>query len=325
MHRRPPSPFATIVATVIQEEMPMLRRTLLLSLLCATPAFAQLLQQQPGPLPTGVILVKGAVPSSSDRLTPLPEDGTIKEDSYINRYFGLGWPLPAGFREEFKGPPPSDSGTYVLAQLAAKGKGTVLVSAQDLFFGMTPAGSALEMVKYTYTHLPEYYDVEHPPAAVTIANHRFARFDYKSTVAGLHWYILATEIRCHLVQFVFTSRDPETLDALVKGMEATKLPDESDSPLCIADYAKSDNVVSRVDPAPFEQKFNPIPVRLTIGTDGKVKNVHVLSAFPDQARNITDALLQWRFKPRTREVETGILFGSSRTAVTSVASQKTAQ
>jgi hypothetical protein len=39
--------------------------------------------------------------------------------------------------------------------------------------------------------------------------------------------------------------------------------------------------------------------------------VHVLSAFPDQAKSITDAVLQWRFKPRDREVETGVLFGGS--------------
>jgi hypothetical protein len=53
-----------------------------------------------------------------------------------------------------------------------------------------------------------------------------------------------------------------------------------------------------------------------IDTKGRVKHVHVISAFPDQARKITDALLDWRFKPyvvdgEAREVETGILFGTA--------------
>jgi hypothetical protein len=42
----------------------------------------------------------------------------------------------------------------------------------------------------------------------------------------------------------------------------------------------------------------------------------VLSAFAEQSRVITDALMQWKFKPYVRngqpaEVETGIAFGST--------------
>ena len=49
-------------------------------------------------------------------------------------------------------------------------------------------------------------------------------------------------------------------------------------------------------------------------SQGKVKHIHFLSAFPEQAQGITDALRQWRFKPYLRdgrpvEVETGIMFG----------------
>jgi protein TonB len=57
-------------------------------------------------------------------------------------------------------------------------------------------------------------------------------------------------------------------------------------------------------------------VRIIIGTDGKVKHVHVISAFQEQARIITDALLQWKFKPylldgEAVDVETGVQFGYS--------------
>src|SRR5258706_916592 len=287
----------------------MWRRILLIVLLCAPAALAQLLPDKPGPLPTGVILIPGAVPSASDRLTPVPEDGSVSEHLYRNRYFGMAWPLPDGWNEQVKGPPPSDRGTYVLAQLAAQGKGTILVSAQDLFFSFTPPGNAMEMIKYSREHLQPYYEVERPPAEVTIGERHFARFDYHSPVAGIHWYVLATEVRCHLVQFIYTGRDPKELDTFVHDLERTKLGSDANAPQCIADYATGDNVVSRAEPATYEKKYNPIPVRLIIGTDGKVKHVHVLSAFPDQARSITDALLQWRFKPRDHEVETGMLFG----------------
>ena len=63
-----------------------------------------------------------------------------------------------------------------------------------------------------------------------------------------------------------------------------------------------------------EPRYNPVPVRIIIDKEGKVKHIHFLSAFPDQAKVITDALGQWKFKQYRRagqrvEVETGILFG----------------
>jgi hypothetical protein len=288
----------------------------LLVLLVVTPLFAQLLPEEPkaklGPLPTGVILIKGAEPSASDSVTPLPENGKLAENVYTNRYFGLAYALPAGWSQQPQGPPPSDSGAYVLMLAGAQGQGSVMLTAQDLFFGLTPSGSPMQMIGYSREHLPSYYEVERPPVEVKIANHTFARFDYTSSVAGLHWYVLATEARCHLVKIVFTGRDPKVLESLVQDMERMKLPDESQSPACVADYALGDKVTWKVAPGAFEKRYNAIPVRMIIGKNGKVKHVHVLSAFPDQARSITDALLQWRFKERDTEVETGMMFGVTR-------------
>ena len=87
-----------------------------------------------------------------------------------------------------------------------------------------------------------------------------------------------------------------------------------DVPACIKGYARNENVIERVDPVFTERTFNPVPVRIIIDKEGKVKHIHFLSAFPDQAKIITDALLQWRFKPFLRdgkpvELETGIMFG----------------
>ncbi len=297
----------------------MIRRFLCAALLLgAVPLFGQLLppdSQGLRKLPPETILVKGATASASDSKTPLPEDGAISEAVYNNSYLGFTFALPAGWTQPFSGPPPSDSGAYVLLQAVSKGNGTVLITVQDLFFSLTPVGNVLEMVKYNHDHLPSYYTVERKPENVMIANYPFARFDYTSTAAGLHWYVLATEIRCHLVRIIYTGRDPELLESLVRDLDKHQWPGVPDAPVCIAGYAQGENVVTSVDPAPFERRFNPIPVRIIIGKDGKVKHVHVISAFPEQAKSITDALLQWRFKPLIRdgkpaEVETGVMFGS---------------
>jgi hypothetical protein len=282
-------------------------------------------------VPAGAILVKGAGPSATDRVTPLPEEGGVDRNVYKNQYFGLSYPLPPDWVEKFQGPPPSDSGSYVLAQLSpaatfkGSNRGTILIAAQDLFFDLTPAGNAMERIRYVKDHLQPYYKVERPPTEVRIAGRSFARFDYMSPEAQLHWYVLATQVRCHVVQWVLTSQDSGMLESLIKDMSRMTLPEEADatsgtgggeSPVCIADYAGGGNLISRVDPVLTERKFNPIPLRIIIGKNGNVRHVHVISAFPEQASIITDALLQWRFKPYMRngqpmEVETGILLGSS--------------
>ena len=85
-------------------------------------------------------------------------------------------------------------------------------------------------------------------------------------------------------------------------------------PACMKDYARDRNVIARVDPVFTERTFNPVPVRIIIDKAGKVKHIHFLSAFPEQAKAISNALKQWKFKPHLEnrkpvEVETGIMFG----------------
>lgn len=277
-------------------------------------------------IPPNTILIKGAEPSASDHSTPLPEEGSIAKSIYRNRYLDMTVPLPSNFTELFEGPPPSDSGKYVLAQLVPaasfKGpvKGTILISAQDSFFSLLPARNAVELIRYTKEHLPSYYEVEHPPADLKIAGRDFVRFDYKSPVANLHWYVLATETRCHVVEFVFTSQDTGLLERLVADLSKMDLPAETNTPVCIANYATPANVTHKVDPILADRRFNQIPVRIIIDKNGRVRHVHLISAYPDQAAKITEALLQWTFKPHMRngqavEVETGIMFRSTRTGI----------
>jgi hypothetical protein len=341
----------------------MFRRTLVqLTFLCAAlPAAAQ--TYTPDGIPLGnsppvppvvqklpdALLVKGAEPSASDAKTPLPEQGWVsKQNVYENRYFGLSYPLPAEWAESYKGPPPSEDGTYVLANVLPanlKGpvKGTILFTAQDMFFTYADADNAKELIAFRKEHLEEYYAVERPPSEVTVAGRTWARFDYQSEVAGIHWVILATQIRCHAVQFVFSGRDPQLLEKLVKDLDRMTLPAEAgavsgkgggDFPLCVADYARRENIVEGVEPELKDRRFNAIPVRIIIDKKGNVKHVHMISAFTDQAKPITDALLQWKFKPyvvdgKPVEVETGMIFGSSprrkvpRLPATAVTAEKT--
>ena len=277
---------------------------------------------------TGTILMKGAWSSASDSVTPVPEGGSVNNSVYNNPYFGLRYTLGSPWTQKYSGPPPSDSGYYVLAQIRPAERseltvrGSILIAAQDLFFTPKPS-NAVKLIQEINDNLEPDYKVELPPTVVQLANHPFVRFDYGSPVADLHWHILATQIRCHVLEFIFTSRDAKLVEGLIRGMNMIELPrtastagetDESNVPVCIKDYASGENVIERVDPIIIERRFNSIPVRIIIDKEGKVKHIHFLSAFPDQTKVITDALLQWKFRPylrngRPAEVETGIMFG----------------
>jgi len=280
----------------------------------------------------GPLLVKGAWSSSSDSITPLPEGGKVVDHNYNNQYFGLSYSPSSEWTEGDGGPPPSPSGYYVLAQIepaastAGANPGHMLIAAQDMFFTLVPANTAFELINFSSQRLDREYKVERAPREVRIANHSFVRFDYMSPVAKLHWHVLATQVRCHTIQFVFTSHDAKLRDNVVRSMDAMKLPANAgitggngggDAPLCIKDFANAENLITRVDPILAEPRFNPVPVRIIVGKDGKVRHIHFLSAFADQAKSISDALSQWRFKPYLSEgnpveVETGIMFGRMR-------------
>ncbi len=278
-------------------------------------------------LPPETILVRGAFSSASDSVTPVPESGTVSQDAFTDPYFGINYPLPRDWFQEYEGPPPSESGLYVLAQIGPRKDGpdsaSMLITAQDLFFTPLPTTNALELNQFLNDHLQDYYKVEAAPTPMKIAGRTFSFFSYWSPAAELHWYVLAIDIRCHALQFVLTSRDTKLLDSLMLDLNRMKLPADVSAtagegggsvPVCIKDYAQDSNLVDRVDPIFTEHRFSPVPVRIIIDTQGKIKHIHFISAFPDQAKAISDALEQWKFKPYLRdgrpvEVETGILFG----------------
>jgi hypothetical protein len=282
-------------------------------------------------LPTGVILVKGAWAGGSDSVTPLPEGGSVVDGTYSNAYFGLSYTLSKHWTQRYSGPPPSDSGYYVLAQIEpadsgeSASQGHILVAAQDLFFLPTPVNGAFQLIVHTIEHLGADYKVERAPTEIRIANHSFVRYDYVSSAAGLHWHVLATDVRCHVIQIIFTERNSRAIEKLIQGVNTLQLPmdagptagaDAEAFPVCIKDFASPASMVEGEDPTFVEQRFNSVPVRIIIDREGRVKHIHFLSAFPDQVKSITDALSRWRFRPysvagRPVEVETGIVFGRS--------------
>ena len=253
-------------------------------------------------VPNG-ILVKGAAPSASDATTPVPEQGAVAAGRYRNAYFGLTYPIPAGWKEQPAGPPPSDGGSYVLTQFATE-RAHVLVSAQDLFFSARPVADAQELLALVRSNLEPHYTIEREPNDVILAGRTFHRFAYKAPRSGLQWRIFSTDARCHALTFTFIGTDTAALDAAEKAIATMSL--QLEAPPCVKSYPE---IVEKTDPVFTTQRFNTVPVRIVIGRDGRVKHTHVLSAFPEQSQAILAALRGWRFKPRATEIETGLVFG----------------
>jgi hypothetical protein len=256
---------------------------------------------------------------------PVPEDGLLADGTYRSDYFGFSYGLPRGWEQTFAGPPPSNTGHYFLAEFVhmdpqtGSSEGSILITASDQFFASPELDSPGHMIDVMRARLAPVYQLEAPPAEVKLGNRTFVRLEYQSRAAQLHWRVLAAELRCHIVEFVFTSRDPRLLDDLVQSMNGMQKPtttstlNQNDVPVCIQDYAASPNLVRKVDPTFAGPKFTNIPARIIIGKNGMVKQVHVISAFPGQAESVKAALAQWEFKPyvgdgRPREVETGLMF-----------------
>ena len=170
------------------------------------------------------------VESAIDSVTPLPEDANVSSSAsnkvFSDDYFGITYTLPPDWEEKYKGPPPSDSGRYVLAQIRPaetfKGpiRGNILITAQDMFFTPPPVSNALDLNNSSKDNLKADYKVAMmPPMPTKIAGRPFTFFAYWSPVAELHWYVAATEIRCHVIEIVLTSRDTKLLASLVLDMD----------------------------------------------------------------------------------------------------------
>ena len=263
----------------------------------------------------------GALPSSRDAKivqSANPQDVKVIDGVFVSDYFNLSYRLPDGWTEGLAGPPPSQSGYYVLGTWAPKRDfaGTILVVAQDVFFAPEPSDDVKNAVA-EFRQVMSAVDgmtIDREPAPVSVGGHPGYRIDFSGV--GLFRSMFAIEIRCHVVTFNLTGRDAESLASLARSLdklESVRKGEMSDpAPECLRDYA-SENVVRRVEPEDVGAKAVSIPVRMIVATDGSVKHVHVIRASAAQRRNIEEAVRQWKFKPYVKqghpvEVETGVMF-----------------
>jgi hypothetical protein len=260
-------------------------------------------------------LLRGAVSYAMS----VPEDGAVTNGRYTNKYFDLSFAVPEGLTAGLTGPEPSETGYYALTSLvpASEPGGTILIAAQDMFFAPKPHSDiAAEASDFREAMARiDGMTIDREPSEKNIAGHLMKRIDFSGV--GLYRATFVTEIRCHFVSFNLTARSPEFLANLAASLSNLSSTAETatprSAPLCVKDYAVSENLLQRVEPAPVGPKFTPIPVRIVIDKEGSVKHVHVIHASDEQRRSIEEALRQWKFKPpkvdgRPVEIETGLIF-----------------
>jgi hypothetical protein len=256
--------------------------------------------------------------SSMSTLAPNPDDGKVTDGVFTNTYFNLSYPLPQGWTEGMPGPGPSVSGYYALATFVPTGEftGTIMVAAQDIFFAAERLDDLMAMTgEFTRSiSLVEGMTIDRPPAEVRIAGRSFSRVDFSGV--GLFRSTLTTKIRCHFVSFDLTAKSPELLAALLQSLDNLGPARDKDAgridPMCIENYADTEHLLSKTDPAAVAPIFIPIPVRMVVGSDGSVEHVHVIRATSAQRDSVENALRQWKFRPfktddHTTEIETGLL------------------
>jgi Gram-negative bacterial TonB protein C-terminal len=246
---------------------------------------------------------------------PNPEDVRVADGVFVSDYFDLAYRAPGGWTEGLPGPSPSQSGYYVLATWVPKQAfdGTVLIVAQDSFF----AAETPDDVKNVVTEVRQVMSsvdgmtIDREPEPVKVGARPGYRIDFSGV--GLFRAMLAIEIRCHVVTFNLTSRNPELLASMAKSLDDLDAVRKSSDPVpeCVRDYA-AENTVHRVEPE-RGARAESIPVRVIVAADGSVKHVHVIRASAAQRRNVEEAVRQWKFKPyvkqgRPVEVETGMMF-----------------
>jgi hypothetical protein len=250
-----------------------------------------------------------------------PEAGAVVDGVYINRYFGLYYPFPPGWKEGPQPPRPSNVGYYVLNTPAPgeDARASILIAAQDVFFATPPITDASATAKKLAHDASEADHTTPELSGVTIVGRSFTRLELRGS--PLSRIVLATDTRCHLLIFTFTAAEPEELEKLAGSLDRLSWGSDASAssatdppvPICMKGYATTENILQRAEPVVVGPLFLKIPVRIIIGTDGRVQHTHVIRAFPEQQKSIESALAQWEFKPYQVngypvEIETGLVF-----------------
>ena len=273
----------------------------------------------------GIVLLAGVAKGDVAAKYAKPEDGAVKNGVFEDDYFGLRYPLPAGWVEDLKGPEASASGYYSLAALKPEGElvATMQISAQDNFFAPEPVKDVTGFLNAMKKGLDTSLSAPNAVAHVKLGGLDFARLDYSG--AGLSHIVFAAEIRCHTLIFSITASREAAAEMLVESLRKLSFAQDRNAslsngtaarrgwPLCIPESAYRDHIAREVDPVMTGPRYGSVPVRLIIGADGKLEHVHAIAGFPEQVKSVTDALAKWEFKPyiangQPVDVETGLLF-----------------
>jgi hypothetical protein len=186
-----------------------------------------------------------------------------------------------------------------------------------MFFAAKPlsdAASAANDFRHAISQV-EGMTIDREPLEVKIAGRAVQRIDFSGV--GLYRAMFVAEIRCHLVSFNLTARDPEVLDGMTRSLDRLSFAGgkgaAASAPRCMKDYAVAENLLSKVEPVIPGSLATPIPVRIIIGKDGGVKHVHVIRATAEQRNSIESALRQWKLRRyeiegKAVEIETGVVF-----------------
>src|SRR5258707_2035067 len=109
--------------------------------------------------------------------------------------------------------------------------------------------------------------IDREPTQVKIGKRPGHRVDFSGV--GLHRAMFAFEIRCHVVTFNLTTRDPELLAQLARSLDnldSVRKETSDPVPECVRDYA-TENVVHRVEPHGVSTKPVSVPVRMIVAAD----------------------------------------------------------
>src|SRR5262249_38423757 len=232
----------------------------------------------------------GGIVASASR----PEGGKTADGRYTNDYFGLSYRAPPGWTAGQAGPGPSQPAYFVVSPLIPEGEPTaaIMIAAQDMFFAADGHAGAADQARDFQRSLSTVAGMTTDPdvAEMKVGDRAFYRVDYNGV--GLYRSMLATEIRCHIFSFHVTARDPAHVASLVPTLESDLSfapAGGAAPPPCARDYADGNNVLHRILPVPVGPRFMSIPVRIIVGADGSVANVHVIRATDDQRRSIETA------------------------------------
>ena len=131
-------------------------------------------------VPKDTIIVKGAWSSASDSTTPLPEATALTNNVFTDEYFGITYSVPSGWLQKFTPPPLRKpalraSGANREWQLTVwperqhkrRNQGSIMFTAQDMFFTPLPVANERQFVNYPGT-ICRNITVELKPTQTTV-------------------------------------------------------------------------------------------------------------------------------------------------------------